>query len=330
MTMTRNTFLKGALSGVVLAAMPRVAFGAGGALHFKMGFTDPENSNYVQGGKKIAEEVAKLTDNRVLIDVYGSSQLGNERDMYEGAQIGSIDVPTVVNTVLSSFIPEMTVLDQPFIFDTVDQAHAAIDGKLGKLIADKARVQGVHIVGWLESGFRNVFSNRPITKVDEFANFKIRTMENRMQIAAFNALGATATPMAYGELFTALQQRTVDGCENAVGNMLASRFYEVLKHVTYTNHQYTYIAVGFSDNAWSQIPKDLQPKVLEGVSRGVAFQRQLLLDYNADSVGKLKGLGVSFHDIDRAAVKAKVVPALAQFRKSMPKPWLDALAEYTA
>lgn len=330
MAITRNMFLKGAMSGLVLATVPRFAFAADGAVRLKMGFTDPENSNYVQGGKKIAEEVAKLTGNRVLIDVYGSSQLGNERDMYEGAQIGSIDVPTVVNTVLSSFIPEMTVLDQPFIFDTVAQAHAAIDGKLGQLAADKARAQGVHIVGWLESGFRNVFSNRPITKIEDFSGFKIRTMENRMQIAAFNALGATATPMAYGELFTALQQRTVDGCENAVGNMLASRFYEVLKLVTYTNHQYTYIGVGFSDNAWNRIPKDLHPQVIEGVRRGVAFQRQLLLDYNADSVGKLKDLGVSFHEIDRDAVKAKVVPALAQFRKSMPKPWLDALAEYTA
>ncbi len=330
MDITRKTFLTSALSGVVLAAMPRFAVAADGALHFKMGFTDPENSNYVQGGKKIASEVAALTDGRVQIDVYGSSQLGNERDMYEGAQIGAIDVPTVVNTVLSGFIPEMIVLDQPFLFDNVDQAHAAIDGKVGKLIEAKALAQGVHIVGWLESGFRNVFSDRPITKVEDFKNFKIRTMENRMQIAAFNALGATATPMAYGELFTALQQRTVDGCENAVGNMLASRFYEVLKNVTYTNHQYAYIAVGFSDKAWSQIPNDLKPKVQEGVRRGVQFQRQLLLDYNAKSVGELKTLGVAFHDIDREAVKNTVLPALAQFRKSMPKPWLDALAEYTA
>ncbi len=326
MSIVRTCMLAGAFSVISMMASPLTA-SADDTIRFKMGFNDPDGSPYVLGGKKIAEEVAKLTNNKIQIDVYPSSQLGNERDMYEGAQIGSIDIATVVNVVLSSFIPEMTVLDQPFLFDTVEQAHKAVDGKLGQLIAEKGRAQGVHIVGWLESGFRNVFSNRPITKLADFKNFKVRTMENRMQIAAFNSMGAISAPMAYSELFTALQQGTVDGAENAVGNMLTNRFYEIIKNVTNTNHQYTYIAVVFSDKAWSRIPDDLKPKVLEGVKAGVAFQRQLLLDYNAKATVELKKLGVQFHDIDRDSLKAVVMPALESFRKTMSKEWLDAVEE---
>lgn len=296
-------------------------------IKLKLGFVDPDSSNYAAGGRKIAEEVAKATDGKVLIEVYAGGQLGNERDMFEGAQIGSIDMCTVVNAVLSSFIPELSVLDQPFLFDTVDQAHRAIDGKLGALVAEKAKVQGVHIIGWLESGFRNVFSNRPVTKLESFRGLKIRTMENKMHVAAFNALGALGTPMAAGELFTALQQGTIDAAENAVANVLASRYYEVTKDVTFTNHLYTFIAIGVSDKAWNRIPNDLKPKVMEGVNKGIAYQRQLLLDYNAEAVVKLKELGVQFHEIDRESLKAVVVPALAPFRKTMNKDWLAAVEE---
>lgn len=325
MTSVKKYLLAGALSVVSMVASPFAA--SAEEVVFKMGFADPEGSPYVMGGHKIAEEVARLTDNAIRIEIYPSSQLGNERDMYEGAQIGSIDIATVVNVVMSGFIPEMAVLDQPFLFDTIEQAHKAVDGTLGQLIAEKGRAQGIHIVGWLESGFRNVFTKNPITKLEDFKGVKIRTMENRMQIAAFNALGAVSAPMAYSELFTAIQQGTVDGAENAVGNVLTNRFYEIIKNVTMSNHQYTYIAIIFSDKAWNRIPDALKPKVLEGVKIGVDYQRQLLLDYNAEATVKLKELGVQFHEIDRESLKAVVLPALEPFKASMPKEWLDAVEE---
>ncbi|CAK7068421.1 MAG: Solute-binding protein [Desulfovibrio sp.] len=293
----------------------------------KMGFVDPESSNYAQGGERVAKEVARLTDGKVQIEVLASGQLGNERDMYEGAQIGSIDVCTIANAVMSSFIPEMAVLDQHFLFDSPEQAHTVIDGALGKLIAKKAEEQGVHIVGWMESGFRNTFSKKPITKPEEFKGMKIRTMENRMQIAAFNAMGAIATPMAFGEQFTALQQGTIDGAENAVANVLANRYYEVVKNITWTNHLFTFIAVGMSDKAWNRIPDDLKPKVLEGFKIGCDYQRELLLKSNAEAVVELKKLGVTFHEIDRDALKALVEPAMEPFRKDMNKEWLTVLEE---
>lgn len=296
-------------------------------IQFKMGMTDPENSNYVQGAKKIAEEVKVATNGRIEITVYPSGQLGNDRDAYEGAQLGTVDICTPANAVMASFIPEMAVLDQPFLFENADQAHRAIDGKLGELIAQKAEQQGLHIVGWMESGFRNVFSSRPVQTMDDFKGLKIRTMENDMHMAAFNALGAIATPMAYGDVFTGLQQKTIDAAENATANVLASNFYEVTKNVTHTNHLFVFITVALSDKAWNQIPDDLKPVFVEAVKKGCDYQRQLLVEANESAEKELKEKGVSFYDVDLPALQAAVIPAMEQFKDRMPQEWLDAIEE---
>lgn len=294
------------------------AASAGEVVTLKLGFVDPESSIYAQGGKKLAEEVEKSTGGRVKVEVFAGGVLGNERDMYEGAQMGTVDMCSVVNVVLSNFIPDLKILDQPFLFDNVEQARKVIDGEFGALINKEAMAQGVHIIGWMESGFRNVFGNRPIQKLDDFKSFKIRTMENKMQIDTFNAMGAVATPMAASEQFTALQQRTIDGCENAIANMLTNRYYEVIKNVTWTNHLYTFIAICMSDRAWQKIPEDIRPAFLEGVKKGVEYQRQLLLDGNAQAVKELgEKYGVKFFTIDLAAVRAIVQPVIDNFRKTL-------------
>ena len=295
-----------------------------------MGFVDPASSSYAMGGQKFADECKRLTDGQVEVEVIAGGTLGGEREMLEGAQMGTIDVVTVVNTVLSQFIPEMVILDQPFLFDTVEQAHAAADGKIGELVKAKAAEQGIHMIGWLESGFRDTFSKNPIKSVDDFKGVKIRTMENKMQIAAFNATGAIATPMPATEQYTALQQGTIDACENAVGNMLKNRYYEVIKNVTFTHHQFTYILVGLSDRAWNSIPDELKPKVEEAMKNAVAWQRQNLKEINDEATAELKKLGVNFYDIDREALKAKVLPEVEKLRNNVPQEWVDAVAEAVA
>ena len=195
-----------------------------GTVTLKLGMVDPDGSNFHEGALAIADEVSKATGGKVKIEVFAGGQLGNERDMYEGAQMGTIDMFTASNAVLTSFIPEMAVLDQPFLFETEEQAHNVIDGKVGELIAEKTEEQQIHTVGWMDVGFRNVFSVRPVENVDDFEGLKIRTMENDIHIAAFNALGAIATPMASGDVFTGLQQGTIDAAENAIANLIANRY----------------------------------------------------------------------------------------------------------
>ena len=315
-----------AIAAAILASSP--AFSADVTL--RLGFVDPASSSYAMGGQKFADELEKLTNGAVKVQVLAGGTLGGEREMYEGAQMGTMDMVTVVNTVLSQFIPELVLLDQPFLFDNAEQAHAAVDGKLGELVAQKALEQGVHIIGWLESGFRDTFSKEPVKSVDDFHGLKIRTMENKMQIAAFNALGAISTPMPATEQYTALQQGTIDACENAVGNMLINRYYEVIKNVTNTRHQFTYILVGISDRAWNKIPDEYKPMVGQAMKTAVEWQRQNLAEINANATEELKKLGVNFYDIDREAMKAKVLPEVEKLRANVPQEWVDAVNEAIA
>ena len=317
-------FKKCALVAAIAAVASSSAF-ASDSIKLKMGFVDPATSSYAQGGQKFADELKKLTDGKIDVQVLAGGTLGGEREMYEGAQMGTVDVITCVNTVMSQFIPEMSILDELFLFDTPEQAHAVADGEFGKLVAQKAEAQGVHIIGWLESGFRDTFSKNPIKTMKDFNGMKIRTMENQLQIAAFNAMGAIATPMPAPEQYTALQQGTIDGCENAVGNMYINRYYEVIKNVTFTKHQFTYILVGLSDRAWNKIPDELKPKVYEAMKTAVAWQRDNLKEVNDGAVEILKKQGVNFFDIDRDELKKTVVPAMEKLRANVPQEWMDTL-----
>ena len=293
-------------------------------IRFKMGLVDPENSNYGMGAKRISQEVSNATSGKIIIDVFGSGQLGNERDMYEGAQLGTVDIATIANPVLTSFIPEIAILDQPFLFETEEQAHNVIDGKLGDLIAEKALEQGIHIVGWMESGFRNCFSIRPLKNLSDFKNLKIRTMENATQIAVFESFGAIPTPMPATEQYTALQQRTIDAGENAIANVLVNKYYEVVKNITLTRHQFVFIAIGLSDKAWNRIPDELKPVFVEAVKEGANYQRALLSEANAEAEAELKEIGVTFYNIDRNELKNSASQKMVSFTNRIPKDWIDA------
>ena len=188
-----KSFKKYLTAAAVAAAMftSTGAF-ADDTITLRLGFVDPASSSYAMGGQKFADECARLTDGKVQVKVLAGGTLGGEREMYEGAQMGTMDMVSVVNTVLSQFIPEMVLLDQPFLFDTVEQAHAAVDGKLGQLVAEKAAAQGIHIIGWLESGFRDTFSKNPIKSVDDFNGVKIRTMD---MVSVVNTVLSQSTPL---------------------------------------------------------------------------------------------------------------------------------------
>lgn len=298
---------------------------AGDTVVLKLGMVDPDGSNFHKGALAIADEVSKATDGKVKIEVFAGGQLGNERDMYEGAQMGTIDMFAASNAVLTSFVPEMAVLDQPFLFETEEQAHNVIDGKVGELIAEKTEEQQIHTVGWMDVGFRNVFSTRPVKTIDDFKGLKIRTMENDIHIAAFNAFGAIATPMASGDVFTGLQQGTIDAAENAVANLIANRYYEITKNVTFTNHVFGFMGVFVSDKAWNQIPEDLREDFMAGVKAGADLQRQYLVEANDSAKKELKDLGVEFFEIPMDDLREVVQPEMEQFGDRFDPEWIDAI-----
>lgn len=303
---------------------------AGKPIVLKFSMVDNESSNYYKGAKKIAEEVAAATNNQINLQIVAGGALGGERDTVELAMAGNIDIATAANSVLTNWIPEMSILDQAYLWKNAKEAHAAVDGKIGDLISKKAEKLGLHVIGYMESGFRNVFSKKPIVKMSDFNGVKIRTMQNQYHMAAFASFGAMPVAMAAGEQFTALQQGTIDACENAIANCLANGFYEVTKNITYSNHAFVYIVLCMSNNAWNKIPADLREPFLKAVKRGCDAQRQYLVDANTDAETKLKGFGVKFHDIDVAALQAAYKKAAAQKGYKFDPAWQAAVDEAIA
>lgn len=299
--------------------------GSSDQIVLKLGHVNGDKTNYHQGMLKYAEEVERLTEGKVKIEVYANSQLGNERDMVEGMQLGTIDMAAVASAVLGSFVPEMAVLDAPFMFKDYDHANAVIDGKVGEELANKLKGQQFNTVGWMYSGFRNVFSSKAVPDLESFKGLKIRTMENKVHIKTFESLGALATPMPYGEVFTGLQQGTIDAAENAIDNVLTQKFYEAAKHVTKTGHFFTFIALGISDKALAKIPEDLQPALFEAGKIAAEHQRGLLLEANEKAEKELTDLGVTFYEVDRDAFVEKVQGVYTEFADIMPKDLVDEI-----
>lgn len=307
--------------------------GSGGSdetITFKMSFVDPESSPYAQGGLKIAEEVAAATDGKIQIEVVAGGSLGGERDTIELAMGNNLDIATAANSVMTNFIPEMAILDQAYLWKNADEAHAAVDGKLGDLIKEAAEKQGLHVIGFLESGFRNTFSTKPIQSIGDFKGVTIRTMENQYHQAAFESFGAMPIAMSYNDVFTALQQGTIDACENATVNCLNSGYYEVTKNVTNTQHAFVYILMCMSDEAWNKIPEDLQQPFMDAVQRGVEYERELLVSENEAAEAELKELGVSFYDIDIPTLQAAYQAKAAEKGFTFDPTWQAAVDEAIA
>lgn len=186
--------------------------------------------------QKMAEVVKEATNGAIEIEVYPSSQLGDVGASQEAIQMNTLDMAVTNLAVIGSVIPEFGAVGGPFLFESDEHIQKAMEGELGQYYADKAAEKGLNICGYLYTGFRHCFTSKPINTVDDFKGLKIRTMENPVDVGIFNAIGAQATPMAYSELFTAIQQGTVDGGENTIANYLSDGFSEVAPYLTLSGH----------------------------------------------------------------------------------------------
>ena len=311
---------------VALAAVGSPAYAANKPITFKFAMVDNEQSNYYKGAQAIAASVEEATQGAIKIDVVAGGTLGGEADTLDMAIQGDLAIASCANSVLANYIPEMSILDQAFLWDSQDQANYAVQHELGDLINAKAEPLGIHVIGYMESGFRDVFSKKPIQSIDDFKGVKIRTMQNQGQLAAFTAFGANPVALAAGEQFTALQQGTIDACENAVSNCWVNKFYEAgVNSVTTTHHSFVYIPLCMSDNAWNQIPDDLKETFVKAVWAGCEQQWQFLNEANAEAIDLLKGVGVSFYDIDINSLKDAYAAKAAADGTTYDPDWVAAV-----
>ena len=315
-----------ALTLVFALAGMTPALAADKPITFKLAMVDNEQSNYYKGAQAIAASVEEATEGKIKIDVVAGGTLGGEADTLDMAIQGDLAIASAANSVLANYIPEMAILDQAFLWDSQDQANFAVQNELGALINEKAEALGIHVIGYMESGFRDVFSKKPIQSIDDFKGVKIRTMQNKGQLAAFTSFGANPVALAAGEQFTALQQGTIDACENAVSNCWVNKFYEAgVNSVTTTHHSFVYIPLCMSDNAWNQIPDDLKETFVDAVWAGCEQQWQFLNEANEEAIELLKGVGVSFYEIDIDSLKEAYAAKVEADGTTYDEAWVAAV-----
>ncbi|MDR3230723.1 MAG: TRAP transporter substrate-binding protein, partial [Synergistaceae bacterium] len=192
--------------------------------------------------------VEEKSGGRIKVEVYCNSVLGGDRQMYESLQVNTLEANFGPLSVLANFEPNFSIVDAPFLFKNKETAYAALDGAFGALLAENLPKSGMRVLGYGENAFRNISNNvRPVKTLEDMKGLKIRVMEAPVYINTMKALGANGTPMAFNELYTALQQGTVDGQDNGVVLTYTSKVYEVLKYYTFTEHCYAANAYVFSE-----------------------------------------------------------------------------------
>lgn len=297
-----------------------------------------ENHPQYKGLLEFKEIVEEKTDGAIEVETYPSGQLGDDRTMAEGLQLGSLEVTIPSTAPMVNFVPEMAVFDFPFLFPDVETADAVLDGPVGQKFLDMFDDQDIKALAYWENGFRDITNSKhAIESADDFDGLKIRTMENDLHLEAFRELGANPTPMAFGELFTAMQQGTVDGQENPVATIYLEKFYEAQEYVSTTNHIYSPFVFLISKPFFDELSEDEQQIVSEAALEAGKFERQLIREDADENFKALEEEGMEVTEIspeDRQEMQEIVKPIVDKYSEEIGEDLVqevyDAVEEETS
>lgn len=263
------------LVAIAALTMTLVASPAAAApVTIKIGHDLSEDTPQHAGSLKWKELVEQRTGGKYVVEIFPSNQLGDDRETAEMLQFGSVQAALIPTAKLSLFSPALQLPDLPFFFPTREICYKFLDSEVGMEILGQLAKKGMIGVSFWESGFKQFTANKELKSPDDFKGVKFRTMESKILIEQFKALGANPVPISFGETYNALQQGTVDGQENPLVSITRMRFYEVQKNCLISNHGYLAYGFLFSKRWLEKQPKDIQ-KILIDTAREVAtFQRE--------------------------------------------------------
>jgi tripartite ATP-independent transporter DctP family solute receptor len=289
----------------------------------------PMDHPYMVGAQKFADLIRERTDGRIAIKLYPSNQLGKgEREMTEGLQQGAVDLLVTSTGPLGGFVPSINILDFPFLFRDFDHVDLVLDGSIGRKLLDDFEKAHIKALSFWENGFRHLSNARvPVRKVQDGKGLKIRTMENKIHLSAWKDAGLNPTPMAWGEVFTALQQKVIDGQENPVAVFYSSKFWDAgQKFFSLTAHVYSPSPFLMSKKTFDAMPKAEQELFVKTSYETGRFQRKINRDAEEAKLKDMATKGVTIiRDVDRESFKTAMAPTYASFSSQYPKAGLDAI-----
>ncbi|MDR3073735.1 MAG: TRAP transporter substrate-binding protein [Deltaproteobacteria bacterium] len=297
----------------------------------KAGHVLAEAHSYTLSWKKVSEIVKQKTNGDMTIDVFANSTLGNERDLIEGMQLGAVDLAVVSTGPMSGFSPAFLVLDLPFIFPSYEAAYKVLDTEIGQGMLDSLSKNKLKGFCYWENGFRNITAKKNCANPEDVKGLKIRTMEAEVHMATFNNLGAIATPMAFGEVYTALQQGTIDAQENPIANIYQGKFHEVNRFVIMTRHFYAPSPVLMSKAVWDKLPAEYQKILSDAIIETRTFAREEIKRGEKECAEAMKKEGVTIIDnVDIAKWRKAVQPTYDQYEKKIGKELIEKVQAIAA
>ena len=295
--MKRDRFFGMILALVLSSVLAFPVFGA--EFTIKVGTIVSEtHPDYIVMNSVFKPLVETNSKGRIAVELFPNGQLGDDREMTEAVQLGSIEICIQATGALASFDKRVQVLDLPYLFVNEEQAFKALDGELGKKINSQLPELGFVNLGYPHNGFRHVTSNvKPIYKPEDLKGLKIRTMEIPAHIDFFRSVGANPTPMSSGELYAALMQGTVDAQERPVEMIYDGKFYEVQKYVSKTRHCYSATVVLASKAFLDKLPEDLREVVESAARVFVLGQRDMIMGLEEERFKALEAKGMQINEV---------------------------------
>jgi TRAP-type transport system periplasmic protein len=297
--MQRTTFIRCALT---LAASTLLSLPAHAqAVKLTLGHGAAPGNPRHEAAVKFADVVKARTNGRIEVQVAPSAQLGDDAAMVTALRTGALDVSANSQGALANAVPEYAAFGMPFLFGNLAQAWKVLDGPLGKELADRTAEKGMVVLGYWDNGIRHMSnSKKPLLKPEDLKGMKIRTPPDAVTVDIMQALGADAQQIKFAELYVALQQGVVDGQENPLMNIHASKLYEVQKFISLTGHKYEMTPFLMSKRSWDKLSEGDRKAVREAAAEATALQRKLSQESDDKLISELKAKGVRVDTIDKA------------------------------
>jgi TRAP-type transport system periplasmic protein len=258
---------------------------------------------------KFAEVLKAKTGGHIEVQVAPSAQLGDDAAMLTALRTGAIDMSANSQGAVANAVPEYAAFGMPFLFTNAAQAFKLLDGALGKELADKSAEKGLVVLGYWDNGIRHMTnSKKPITKVEDLKGLKMRTPPDSVLVDIMQSLGAEAQQIKFAELYVALQQGVVDGQENPLMNIHASKLYEVQKHLALTSHQFQMTPFLMGKRSWDKLSDADRKAVTEAAAEATALQRKLSQESDDKLLADLKAKGVQVTNVDKSAFEKATGP----------------------
>ncbi|MDR0355511.1 MAG: TRAP transporter substrate-binding protein [Deltaproteobacteria bacterium] len=295
-------------------------------LTFKAGHTLSPNHPYHLGMLRFAALVEERTGGQIVIEVFPDTELGSELDLIESLQMGKVDMTVISTAPLAAFSREFMVYDLPFIFPDAKTARLVLDGPIGQKSLES--VQNISMIGltFFENGFRHVTNSvRPVVAPGDAKGLRIRTMENRIHMASFEALGAVPTPMSFAELYGALKLSRTDGQENPIPIIYTSKFFEVQKYCSLTGHFYSPTPMFISLYAWEKLSDEQKLIFRQAADEAKDYQRELIDQQSAEYLAELENLGMEVTEVDKAVWLEAMEPVYKRFELDIGPEVIEAV-----